>query len=75
LDLPENQQEVESVLETDLPYAPKTQAGSPKDKLGSNEHKSETLQQEINISVVNNQLSIDPTLDASISIDTQILNE
>jgi hypothetical protein len=42
-DLPQNEQEVESVLDTDFPNAPETQMGSPKDESGSVEHKEETL--------------------------------
>jgi hypothetical protein len=39
--LPQNEQEVESVLDTELPNAPETQVDSPKDELGSGEPKEE----------------------------------
>jgi hypothetical protein len=49
--------------------------GSPKDESGSGEQKEETPQQEIDVSAADNQVSTEPTPDASISIDTQILDE
>jgi hypothetical protein len=74
-DLPQNEQEVESVLDTNLPDAPETQAGSPKDVSRSGEEKEETPHQEIDISADDNQVSTKPTPDASISISTQIPNQ
>jgi hypothetical protein len=48
---------------------------SPMDEPGSGEQKEEVPQQEINISTVDYQVSTKPTPDASISIDTQPLDE
>lgn len=73
--LPQNEQEVEIVLDTELPNALETQADSPKDELGSDEPKEGAPQQEIGVSMANDQISIEPTLDASISIGTQTPDE
>jgi hypothetical protein len=73
--LPQNEQEIESVLDTELPNAPETQADSPKDEPGSGEQKEEAPQQEINVSMTDDQVSTEPTPDASISIGTQLPDE
>jgi hypothetical protein len=67
----QNDQEVKSVLDTELLDAPETQKDSLKDEPGSGEQKEEAPQQEIDISTVDYQVSIEPTLDASISTGTQ----
>jgi hypothetical protein len=64
--LPQNEQEVESFLDTELSDAPKIQADSLKDKPELGEQKEEAPQQEIDISTTNYQVSIKPTPDASI---------
>jgi hypothetical protein len=58
----------ENVLDTQLPNASDTQADNLKDEPGSGDQKEEALQQEINISMTKDQISTNPTLDASISI-------
>jgi hypothetical protein len=73
--LPQSEQEVESVLDTQLPNAPETQADSPKDEPGSGEQKEEAPQQEIGVSMAKDQVSTEPTPDASISIGTQTPDE
>jgi hypothetical protein len=73
--LPQNEQEVESVLDTELPNAPETQADSLKDEPGSGEQKEEAPQQEIDVSMTDDQVSTEPTPDASISIGTQLPDE
>jgi hypothetical protein len=55
--LPQNEQEVESVLDTELPNAPDTQVDSPKDELGSGEQKEEAPWKEIDISTTDYQVS------------------
>jgi hypothetical protein len=70
--LPWSEKKVESVLDTKLPDASETQEDSPKDEPGSGEQKEEAPQLEINISTTNNQVSTEPTPDASISIRTQL---
>jgi hypothetical protein len=66
----QNDQEVESVLDTKLLDVPETQKDSPTDEPGSGEQKEEAPQQEINISTADYQVSIEPTPNASISTDT-----
>jgi hypothetical protein len=68
--LPQNDQEVESVLDTELLDVLETQAYSLKDELGSGKQKEEVPQQEIDISTVDYQVSIDPTPSISISAST-----
>jgi hypothetical protein len=65
--LPQNDQEVKSVLDTELLDVPETQVDSPKDEPGSSEQEEEVPQQEIDISTVDYQVSTEPTPDASIS--------
>jgi hypothetical protein len=72
---PQNEQEVESVLDTELLNVPKTQVDNPKDDPGLVEQNEEAPQQQINVSMDDDQVSIKTTPDASISIDTQLLNE
>jgi hypothetical protein len=52
-----------------------TQADSLKDEPGLGEPKEESPQQEINISMVDEKVSTETILDASISIGTQTLDE
>jgi hypothetical protein len=68
--LPQSDQEVESVLDTELLDVPGTQVDSPKDELGSGEQEEEVPQQEIDISTVDYQVSTEPAPDASISAGT-----
>jgi hypothetical protein len=68
--LPQNDQEVESVLDTELLNVPGTQVDIPKDELGSGEQEEEVPQQEIDISTADYQVSTKPTPDASISAGT-----
>jgi hypothetical protein len=49
--------------------------GNLKDESGLGKQKEETPQQEIDVSAADNQVSIELTPDASISIGTQILDE
>jgi hypothetical protein len=72
---PHNEQEFESVLDTELPNVPWTQADSPRDEKGSGEQNEEAPQQEIDVSMTVDQVSIKLTPDASISICTQLLDE
>jgi hypothetical protein len=48
---------------------------NPKDEPGSGEQKEEAQQQEIGISTTKDQVSTEPTPDASISIGTQLPDE
>jgi hypothetical protein len=73
--LPQSEQEVESVLDTKLPNALDTQEDSPKDVPGSCKQKEEALQLEIDVSTIDNQVSTELTLDASISISNQLPDE
>jgi hypothetical protein len=75
LGLPHNEQEVESVLDTELPDALETQADSPKDEPGTDEQKEEAPRQEIDISTIDYQVSTEHTPDASTSIGTQLPDE
>jgi len=68
--LPQHEQVVESVLDTDQPNAPETQEDSSKDDPRLNEQKEESPRQKINIPTTDYQVSIEHTLDASISIGT-----
>jgi hypothetical protein len=65
--LPQNDQEVKSVLDTELLDVPETQVDILKDELGSGEQEEEVPQQEIDISTVDYQVSTEPAPDASIS--------
>jgi hypothetical protein len=66
ISFPQNEQEVDSVLDTKLPNALETQEDNPKDEPRPREQKEEAPQQEINVSTTDNQVSNDPTLNASI---------
>jgi hypothetical protein len=69
--LPQNDQEVKSVLDTELLDVPKNQMDRPMDKPGLGDQKEEVPQQEINISTIDYQVSTEPIPDSSISIGTQ----
>jgi hypothetical protein len=68
--LPQNDQEVKSILDTDLLDVPRTQVDILKDELGLGKQEEEVPQQEIDISAIDYQVSIKPSPDASISIGT-----
>jgi hypothetical protein len=74
-EVPQKEKEAESVLDTKLPDVPETRADILKDESGSDEPKEEAPQQEINVSMTDEQVSIDSILNASISIGTQTLDE
>jgi hypothetical protein len=67
----QNDQEVESVLDTELLNVSKTQKDSLMDEPGSGEQKEEAPKQEIDISTIDYQVSTKPIPDALISTDTQ----
>jgi hypothetical protein len=67
----QNDQEVKSVLNTELLEAPETQKDIPTDKPGSGEQKEEAPHQEIDISTIDYQVRIEPTLDTSILTGTK----
>jgi hypothetical protein len=73
--LPQSDQEVESVLDTELLDTPGTQMDSLKDELGSGEQEGEIPQQEIIISTIDYQVSTEPTPDSSILASTLPPNE
>jgi hypothetical protein len=68
--LPQSDQEVKSVLDTELLDTPGTQVDSPKDELGSGEQEEEIPQQEIDISTTDYQVSTEPAPDSSILAST-----
>jgi hypothetical protein len=74
-EVPQKEQEVESVLDTKLPNVLDTLADSLKDESGSDDPKEESPQQEIDVSTANGKFSIESIPDASISISTQTPNE
>jgi hypothetical protein len=73
--LPQNEQEVESVLDTDHPDAPETQEDSPKDEPRLDEQKEEAPQSRNRHLNDDYQVSTEHTPDASISISTQLPDE
>jgi hypothetical protein len=58
-----------------MPDAPETRKDSSKDESGSLDPKEEALQQEIEASTADEQVSIKSIPDASISLDTQTPDE
>jgi hypothetical protein len=73
--LPKNEQEVEIFLDTELPNVLETKVDSSKDEPGLIEKNEEAPHQEIDVSMNEDQVSTEPTLDASISIGTQLPDE
>jgi hypothetical protein len=71
-EVPQKEKEVESGLDTKRPDAPETRADSLKDKSEPDEPKEGSPQKEIDVSTVDEQVSIESIPDTSISLDTQI---
>jgi hypothetical protein len=74
-EVPQKQKEAESVPDTKLPNMLETQADSPRDEPRSDELEEGALQQEIDVSTTDEQVSIESIPDASISIGTQTPDE
>jgi hypothetical protein len=68
--LPQSDQVVKSILDTELVDVLGTQADSLKDELGAREQEEEFPHKEINISTADYQVSIDPSPDTLISAST-----
>jgi hypothetical protein len=73
--LPQNDQEVKSVIDTELLDVPEAQMDNLTDEPGLCEQKEEAPQQEIDISTTDYQVSTKPTPNDSISTGTQPLDE
>jgi hypothetical protein len=73
--LPQNDQEVKSVLEIEILNGTGTQVDSLKDEIGLGEQEEEVPQREINISTFDYQVSVELAPDASILVGTLPPNE
>lgn len=74
-EVPQKEQEAESVLDTKLPDVSETQEDTSKDEPGSYKPKEEAPKKETDASMTNEQVSAEPIPDASISISTQTPHE
>jgi hypothetical protein len=71
-EIPQKEKEAESGLDTNMPDTSKNREDNLKDKSELDEPKEGFPQKEINVSMANAQVSIEPTPDASIALDTLI---